>query len=132
MLNQSLSAWNTALNVLLYPSTWLHEQTHYVVLAPYAESVTRNYSADSHEQAGLEVTVEESCPRWRFVLGALAPTIIGVLCALAAALVSVSGLAPAQGSLVGWLVAGTYWFLYTLPSGADIGAAASAAGGDRV
>lgn len=124
-----IRAWDAALNILLYPSTWLHEQTHYLVLRPYVADASHDYSATS-SAAALTVEVEE-IPRWRYVLGALAPTLLGLLCGVTAALVSVSGLAPARGSLVGWLILGTYWFLYTIPSLADVTAAvdAAAAGG---
>lgn len=125
MFKQSARAWDAALNILLFPSTYLHERTHYLVLRPYVTDASHDYSATA-SSAALEVNVED-CPRWRYVLGAVAPTVLGVLCAVAAALVSVSGLAPARGSLVGWLVVGTYWFLYTLPSVADVTAAVSAA-----
>jgi hypothetical protein len=117
-------AWNTALNILLYPSAWLHEQTHYLVLQPYVKDASHEYSA-TDSSATLTVAVGE-IPRWRYVLGALAPTLLGLLCGVTAALVSVSGLAPARGSLVGWLILGTYWFLYTVPSVADLTAAVDA------
>lgn len=122
-----LQAWSAALNILLYPSTWLHEQTHYVVLRPYVQDASHDYSATA-STAALTVAVEE-IPRWRYVLGALAPTLLGLLCGVTAALVSVSGLAPATGGLVGWLILGTYWFLYTVPSLADVTAAVDAASG---
>jgi hypothetical protein len=127
MLQQSLSAWDSALNILLYPSTWLHEQTHYVVLQPYIKDADHEYSP-TESSATLTVDVSK-IPRWRYALGALAPTLLGLLCGLCAALVSVSGLAPASGGLVGWLILGTYWFLYTVPSMADLTAAADAASG---
>lgn len=122
-------AWNAALNILLYPSTWLHERTHYVVLRPYVQNASHDYSA-IESSATLTVAVEE-IPRWRYVLGALAPTLLGLLCGVAAALVSVSvsGLAPDRGGLVGWLILGTYWFLYTIPSLADVTVAVDAASG---
>jgi hypothetical protein len=125
MLRTALSAWNAALNVLIYPSTWLHEQTHYVVLRPYVTDATGDYHP-TQSTASLSVDIED-IPRWRYFLGTIAPTLLGLLCAMCAALVSASGLASARGGLVGWLVAGTYWFLYTLPSLADLTAAADAA-----
>jgi hypothetical protein len=124
MYRKALSAWNAALNVLIYPSTWLHEQTHYLVLRPYVTDASSDYHP-TQSSATLSVDIEE-IPRWRYLVGAVAPTILGLLCAVCAALVSASGLAPARGSLVGWLIAGTYWFLFTLPSLADLTAAADA------
>jgi hypothetical protein len=125
MYGQVLLAWNAALNILLYPSAWLHEQTHYLVLRPYVTDSQREYEA-TQSSAALLVDLED-IPRWRYVLGALAPTLLGVLCGVSAALVAVSGLAPSKGPLVGWLVVGTYWFLYTVPSAADVTAAVDAA-----
>lgn len=125
MFRTAYSAWNAALNILLYPSAWLHEQTHYLVLRPYITDVSHDYDATA-STAALTVNVD-TIPRWRYILGALAPTLIGLLCAISAALVSVSGLAPVRGNLVGWLILGTYWFLYTIPSVADLTAAVDAA-----
>lgn len=125
MYTRALSAWNAALNILLYPSAWLHEQTHYLVLRPYVTSAERDYAA-TQTGAALEVDLED-IPRWRYLVGALAPTLLGLLCGVSAALVAVSGLAPSRGPLVGWLVVGTYWFLYTVPSAADVTAAVAAA-----
>jgi len=126
MLRTAYSAWNAALNILLYPSAWLHEMTHYLVLRPYITDANHDYDPTA-STAALTVNVD-SIPRWRYIIGALAPTLLGLLCAVTAALVSVSGLAKPRGSLVGWLILGTYWFLYTVPSLADLTAAVDAAG----
>lgn len=125
MTAAALRAWNAALNILLYPSAWLHEQTHYVVLRPYVSGLQRDHEP-TQSTAALTVNVTE-IPRWRYALGALAPTLLGLLCGVAAALVSVADLAPSRGPTVGWLVVGTYWFLYTKPSLADITVAVNAA-----
>lgn len=125
MIARALNVWNAALNILLYPSTWLHEQTHYLVLRPYITDAQRDYEP-TQSDAALTVNVED-IPRWRYCLGAIAPTLLGLLCGVSAALVAVSGLAASRGPLVAWLVLGTYWFLYTVPSLSDVAAAVDAA-----
>lgn len=118
-----LSAWSTVLDVVLYPSTWLHEQTHYLVFRPYATTSTHDYAA-TQEAASVFVEVE-GMPAWRYVLGALAPTLAGLIFAMLAVVASFTmPLGPARADAVQWLVIGAYWFTYTIPSMADIQTAA--------
>lgn len=126
-LTHVAAAWNRVLNILLYPSAWLHEQTHYLALRPYAQATRRDH-APTQAAAALEVDVA-AVPRWRYAFGAVAPTVVGVACALLAAVLVELGVVAASEPVVGWLVAGTYWFLYTLPSKQDVTEAAAAVTG---
>lgn len=119
-------AWNVLLNIALYPSTWLHERTHYAVLRPYVTDARHDYTATQSE-ASITLAVS-NVPRWRYVLGALAPTLVGLLLATTAVLVSFTMPELAsRGELLHWLLMGAYWFAYTIPSVADIQGAAQAA-----
>lgn len=129
---RALRAWSVLLNVLLYPSTWAHEQTHYLVYRRHTSTVERDYEP-TQEDASIRLKGLRGMPRWQYVLGALAPTLVGLLCALVAVTVSFTTLYPApaavQRDLVEWLVVGGYWFTYTIPSTADIETAISATRG---
>lgn len=126
-MHRLASAWNTVLNVAVYPSTWLHEQTHYLVLRPYVTTASHDY-APARDGGSLRVETTD-CPRWRSVLGALAPTVVGLACAVLAACLVALGVVAATADLVNTLVVAAYWFMYTVPSRADLVAAVGAAGG---
>lgn len=127
-----ITLWSTLWNVVLFPPTWLHEQTHYAVYRPYVQSQEREWSPTGAE-ATLRLDVR-GMPWWRYALGALAPTVIGFACAVLAAWVSLTpGVAASlPGDALGWLLAGAYWWTYTVPSAADLEEAVAAVldGGD--
>lgn len=110
--------FSMVLNVLLYPATVAHELTHVLVLAPWT---TRRDVDMAPTQGTARLRVEtQDVPVWVGRVGALAPTLFGLVAGLLSVLFALGVLeSVARDPAVACAVA-AYWFSYTCPSLADV------------
>lgn len=125
-MSSTLTRWRArgrrAVTALALPTKTLHEASHVAVWYPWATEVRVRLDPDSGS-AETVVELSEGTPQWVERLGSLAPTVAGLLVAVAfLAIVLTSGgelPAPVQD----WpqlAAAAVAWGHYTAPSLADI------------
>lgn len=101
------------------PAKLAHELTHLLFMAPWLEEWAIQID---HEVTSAIVDLDDDIPRWAFVLGHLAPFVVGsVLAVGAVAWAAVAGVpAPETATDWAWLaVALLLWGTYTWPSQED-------------
>jgi hypothetical protein len=101
------------------PAKLAHELTHLLFLSPWLEEWAIQID---HEVTSAIVNLDEDIPRWAFVLGHLAPFVVGSVLAVGAlAWALVAGIpAPETASDWAWLaIALLVWATYSWPSAED-------------
>lgn len=101
------------------PAKIAHEMTHLLFLAPWLK---RWAIRIDHDVTTAVVDLDEDIPRWAFVLGHLAPFVVGsVLAIVAIGWAIVTGL-PAPETATDWVwlaIALLLWATYSWPSAED-------------
>jgi hypothetical protein len=118
--------------IVLSPSKLLHEGTHVAAALPLAEHLRLDLVPESGETL-LRVEFRDGVPRVAAAFAYLAPTLVGLLVAMAAASVGAVPDPAALDTVLDQLLAGLfviYWAHYSLPSGADVAGAVDALVGD--
>lgn len=111
-------------SLVTLPPTMLHELTHAILSAPYAEQIGIVFeNPDTSLGAECRVIYKDSAPRWAVVLGHLGPLIVGtLLTVVGVGWVVVSGFSAPE-TPIQWLklsIAAVWYAIYLGPSLEDL------------
>lgn len=119
---------------LKLPVRVVHELTHIVAATPWLDDWRLVIGpTDSPDELGVDVAFADDAPAWGIALAYVAPLICGLVGLIGVGIgILIDGIPLPQTTyeLALWSAAGLGWYLYSIPSSADIHGAISALGGE--